>query len=93
MSLFFITCIIEAVVFENIIIFPHLYYVYLILIFTFPVMVFFGSVVASLLGATIDMLLIEPLAWVLKQPALDRLVKLVSLSLLVLGFHFDLLAS
>ena len=47
----------------------------------------------TILGLALDMLVIEPFAWVLDRPALDRLVKFVSLLLLIVGFHFDLLAS
>jgi hypothetical protein len=36
---------------------------------------------------------ISALAWVLEHPRLDRLMKLLSVALVVVGFHFDLLAS
>jgi hypothetical protein len=41
----------------------------------------------------IDSLVIEPLAWLLERRSLDKLIKLGSFALLLIGFHFDLLAS
>jgi hypothetical protein len=41
----------------------------------------------------IDYIAIEPLAWVLERESLDKIIKFVSLILLLVGFHFDLLAS
>jgi hypothetical protein len=45
------------------------------------------------LGALIDTVLIDPLAWVLDRSALDRWIKVGSVLLLIAGFHFDLLSS
>jgi hypothetical protein len=44
-------------------------------------------------GMVFDMLILEPIAWVLDRDHLDRWVKLASLVVLLIGFHFDLLAS
>ena len=41
----------------------------------------------------IDYLLIKPIAFVLEHPYLEKWAKFISLVCLVLGFHFDLLAS
>jgi hypothetical protein len=43
--------------------------------------------------AMVDVLVIEPSAWLLERKQLDKLIKLGSVVLLILGFHFDLLAS
>lgn len=40
-----------------------------------------------------DILMIEPLAWLLERQSLDKLIKAGSILLLLIGFHFDLLAS
>ena len=62
--------------------------------------VYSSPVVASLILSVpptvllvIDVVGIKPLAWLLERKALDRLVKLGSLALLIIGLHFDLLAS
>jgi hypothetical protein len=44
-------------------------------------------------GLLIDMLLIEPIAYILEIGHLDRWLKIGSLLLIFIGFHFDLLAS
>lgn len=44
-------------------------------------------------GLMINAILIQSLAWFLEHPALDKLTKLASLLLLLIGFHFELLAS
>lgn len=41
----------------------------------------------------INLVLIKPLAWALEHPSLDRFTKVMSLLLLLVGFHFELLAS
>lgn len=41
----------------------------------------------------IDLFIIEPVAWLLERESVDKLTKAGSLFLLLLGFHFDLLAS
>jgi hypothetical protein len=45
------------------------------------------------LGLLFDLAIIEPVARIVDRDALDRLIKIGCLLLLVLGFHFDLLAS
>ena len=40
-----------------------------------------------------DLLFIEPAAWLLERRSLDKLIKIGALTLLIIGFHFDLLAS
>jgi hypothetical protein len=50
-------------------------------------------VVAVLLGALLDTLIVRPLARVLEVKALDKWIKGLSVVLLLVGFHFDLLAS
>jgi hypothetical protein len=47
----------------------------------------------AMLGLLLDLAIIEPVARVFDRDAPDRLIKIGSLLLLVLGFHFDLLAS
>jgi hypothetical protein len=63
------------------------------IITVFPIFTMLIIVVAAGVGFLLDILLIEPLAWILERPSLDRLVKLFALLLLIIGFHFDLLAS
>lgn len=46
-----------------------------------------------LLGLLINAIFIRPLAWTLENPSLDRFTKIASLLLLLIGFHFELLAS
>ena len=62
-------------------------------IFFVPMIAFaiLGSLAA--LGAVFDALAIEPLAWLLERDEFDRWVKVTSLALLLIGFHFDLLIS
>lgn len=50
-------------------------------------------IVFSVLSVIIDWFLIEPVAWFLERPRLDKLIKVGSLVVLGVGFHFDLLAS
>lgn len=44
-------------------------------------------------GLAVNSLIIKPLAWILENPSLDRFIKIASLLFLLLGFHFELLAS
>ncbi len=44
-------------------------------------------------GLAVNSILIKPLAQVLENPSLDRFIKIISLLLLLIGFHFELLAS
>lgn len=52
-------------------------------------------VIVLLIGfeLAINFVLIRPLAWALEHPSLDRFTKVMSLLLLLIGFHFELLAS
>jgi hypothetical protein len=53
-----------------------------------------GAMVAALAGgAVIDVIIVEPIAWVLDRPALDRTAKICALLLFIIGFHFDFLTS
>jgi hypothetical protein len=54
------------------------------------VLIVFSAAISSLV---INAVLIQPLAFALEHPSLDRLTKIVSLLLLLAGFHFELLAS
>lgn len=47
----------------------------------------------ALSGLVINLVFIKSLAWVLEHPSLDQITKLASLFLLLVGFHFELLAS
>jgi len=47
----------------------------------------------SLLLALIDFLFIKPLAWILERKSLDKIVKILSLFLLLLGAFLDMLSS
>jgi hypothetical protein len=47
----------------------------------------------TITGLVLDIAFIEPLAWTLERPRLDKWIKSVSLILLLAGFHFDLLSS
>jgi len=50
-------------------------------------------VILSSFGVLIDLAILEPMAWLLERKMVDRWVKIISVVLLILGFHFDLLAS
>lgn len=45
------------------------------------------------IGLAINSGFIKPLAWLLEHPSFDRFTKIVSLLFLLMGFHFELLAS
>ena len=49
--------------------------------------------VPTILLLLLDMIVVEPFAWLLERPLLDKLIKSLSLVFLIVGFHFDLLAS
>lgn len=57
-----------------------------------PVVAVFLCGVGVLL-AMVDVLVIEPIAWLLERERVDTLIKCGSVVLLIIGFHFDLLAS
>ena len=44
-------------------------------------------------GSLLDVFVLSPVALILEHPALDRIVKIVALLLLIIGFHFDFLTS
>ena len=58
-----------------------------------PIITVLTIVVLILLGLLINSIFVKPLAWTLENPSLDRLTKIASLFLLLIGFHFELLAS
>lgn len=58
-----------------------------------PLVTVLTIILLILSGLAINSLFIKPLAWTLEHPSLDRLSKITSLCLLLLGFHFELLAS
>lgn len=58
-----------------------------------PLLTVLSVVSLTFLGLLINTILIKPVAWVLEHPALDRDTKIASLLLLLVGFHFELLAS
>ena len=61
--------------------------------FLSPVYAVFIGFLMILFGIVTDALLIEPIAWVLERPRFDRWLKILALLLLLIGFHFDFLAS
>ncbi len=58
-----------------------------------PLLAIMGVLVIGLLGFIIDRMFIRPIASALMQPTPEKFVKVVSLVLLIAGFHFDILAS
>ncbi len=58
-----------------------------------PALTFVAVVTLLAVGMAIDMAFIEPFAWLLEHPYLEKIIKTASLLLLLVGFHFDLLAS
>ncbi|HEY9621732.1 MAG TPA: hypothetical protein V6C78_15330 [Crinalium sp.] len=58
-----------------------------------PLVTVLVMVAFTVFGLTVDAVFIKSLAWVLEHPALDQLTKIASLLLLLVGFHFELLAS
>ncbi len=51
-------------------------------------------IITVMIAATLlDLLFIEPLAWTLEHKHLGTIIKVASVILLLLGFHFDFLAS
>lgn len=51
------------------------------------------TVLFSIVFSVIGLLIIHPLAWVLKREQISQNAKIFSVILLLIGFHFDLLAS
>jgi hypothetical protein len=67
---------------------------YLLLLGTIsPLITFTIITLVSLIGLIVDTLFIEPISWAMVRPSLDRWVKVLSVTLIIVGFHFDLLAS
>ena len=58
-----------------------------------PIVTVLTILLLAALGFMINGVCIKSLAWLLEHPSLDRLTKIASLLFLVLGFHFELLAS
>jgi hypothetical protein len=52
-----------------------------------------GGLLAFVSGWLLDSILIEPMAWILRHSDAERWVKALSAILILVGFHFDLLAS
>lgn len=66
------------------------------IILIFAISPLFGVVAVftmGLFGLVIDKLIITPIARALMQPDLERAIKILSFLSLIVGFHFDLLAS
>ncbi len=51
------------------------------------------AAVLSALGWLVAVALVRPAAWLISRPALDAWVKVIAIALVVVGVHFDLLAS
>lgn len=76
-----------ALVIEAVIIFGFL------LISIAPIFTVLTVMSLTMLGLAVNSFVIKPMAWVLEHPSLDRFMKITSLLLLLIGFHFELLAS
>ena len=61
----------------------------LIIALLFPFVLF----AAGSIGWIIDVCMIEPVAWILERKSIGTLFKVGSVVMLLVGFHFDLLAS
>lgn len=64
-----------------------------VLVSVSPLITVLAVVSSTVLGLAINSLVIQPTAWLLEHPSLDRDIKIASLILLLVGFHFELLAS
>lgn len=58
-----------------------------------PIITVLAILVLILFGLLLNSIFVKPLAWTLENPSLDRFTKIASLFLLLIGFHFELLAS
>ena len=58
-----------------------------------PLFTVLAIVMVTLLGLAINSIFLQPLAYLLEHPSLDRLLKIASLLLLLLGFFGELLGS
>jgi hypothetical protein len=55
--------------------------------------IYIAAIPASILAVFIDSFLIVPFAWVLERQNIENIIRLGSVLLLLIGFHFDLLCS
>lgn len=58
-----------------------------------PIVTVIFVLLYTLSGILIDLIVIEPLAWMLERRNIDKWIKIVAILFIFLGFHFDLLAS
>jgi len=58
-----------------------------------PLVTVMMTLIAVAVGLVIDLLVIEPVAWFIEHERVENRIKAFSILLLVVGFHFDLLAS
>lgn len=69
----------------------------LIVLFPYVLLISLAIIVALVsytgIGWLIDMIFFRPLAWLLERESIDKLLKVASFVLLIIGFHFSLLAS
>lgn len=63
------------------------------LLFLSPVMVTTIIIGLTIVGTLFDVVIIDNLAWLLERPKVENWIRVISLILLLVGFHFDLLAS
>lgn len=52
-----------------------------------------GPFILAILGTCFDLIIFRPASYVLDHPLNERLIKVISVVLLLAGFHFDLLTS
>ena len=65
----------------------------LVVHFTSTYFIIVIGMTVSLALLAVDLTLFQAPGWVLEQPALDRWAKLVAVTMVLIGFHFDFLAS
>lgn len=58
-----------------------------------PVYYFLGTLLLNASVVFVTAFFITPLAWLLSHPRLEFLTRLANITLFLIGFHFDLLAS
>ena len=66
---------------------------YLLAIFPAPVITLLFLSITRLVLCLIDIIVVEPIAMILSNETLDLAIKLFAFVTLIVGFHFDLLAS
>lgn len=69
------------------------FFLFVMLAVVAPVFILASFVIFYLVGLVLDVIVIEPVAWVLEREYLDKLIKVFAVIMLVVGFHFDFLAS